>query len=206
MSRALLTTMLIAAGLAAAPRADACFNTTQAEVDGQVKKVKSAEAALDAEDQVGARRILGDTIKFLVEARMLTKDGVLAQGKGELKAPDPGLLRRAYRIDALAQSRMTKGNASAREAAVKTMEKEVLTDANDPAEVADYAEALSRVPARAAQAVMLLRALAGKDLIGSGHAYAALARLEKAAGNGEAAKDAQDRCRARAVKKAICEV
>src|SRR5437667_201833 len=59
-------------------------------------------------------------------------------------------------------------------------------------------------PERAPQATMMLRSLATKDLIGSAHAYAALAHLEKQAGDTEAEKRARDKCRTMTKRPAIC--
>ncbi|HHH30104.1 MAG TPA: hypothetical protein ENK57_17415 [Polyangiaceae bacterium] len=50
---------------------------------------------------------------------------------------------------------------------------------------ADYGEALARVPERHVEARRVLSELAAKDLIGSAHAYAALAGLRRQAGEGK---------------------
>ena len=69
---------------------------------------------------------------------------------------------------------------------------------------ADHAEILSRIPAHAAAAATTLRTLRDKDLIGSAHAYAALAELEKRGGNAEAESAAREKCRIRTKVPAIC--
>ncbi|MEQ9323763.1 MAG: hypothetical protein RIF41_31660 [Polyangiaceae bacterium] len=59
---------------------------------------------------------------------------------------------------------------------------------NNPADAsakADYGEGLARVPERHAEARRVLSELAAKDLIGSAHAYAALAELRRQAGDGK---------------------
>jgi hypothetical protein len=205
--RIFLSTMVLLGTLAATLPADACFNVTQAEVDAQTKKVKKAEGLLDGEDHGGAHRVATEAIHFLGTAkRAIHPDGKLRSPEDKpVNPPDPSLLQRAYRIDALAISRAPKGSQGDRDAAVKTFETEVLGATPDPSLLADYAEVLSRTPARTSQATMMLRALRDKDLIGSANAFLALAKLEKVAGNAEAEKAARDRCRSAATKKAICE-
>lgn len=59
---------------------------------------------------------------------------------------------------------------------------------NNPADAsakADYGEGLARVPERHAEARRVLSELSSKDLIGSAHAYAALADLRRQAGDGK---------------------
>lgn len=68
---------------------------------------------------------------------------------------------------------------------------------NDPVAMADLAEALSARPKYEAEALPILQDLTGRDLVGSAHAYAALARLHAArggAGDAEAARAALERC------------
>lgn len=198
----------VAVTLLAADDAAACFNVTQAEVDAVTKKVKAAEAALEKEDQTSAHKLAEEALHFLRSAKMATHpDGKLRSPNDKpVDPPDPGLLARAHRIDTLALSRAARTSAEDRVKAADRFEAEVLKGANDPSLTADHAELLSRVPARVGQAAMMLRALRDKDLIGSAHAYLALAKLEKADGNAEAEKTARDRCRAAALKKAICDL
>jgi hypothetical protein len=163
----------------AAPRANACENLTRAELEYHVKAVKRAESALEAGHHVKARRLAREAVLFFEKAKSHVdpRDGrVHPNESGTFDPPDPALRRRATRIDALAASRASK-TAAERESAVKRFESEVLGTSPDPTVLADYGEVLSRVPARAAQATTVLRALRDKDLIGSAHAYVALARL-----------------------------
>lgn len=183
-----------------------CLNITRAELDANVKKVKAADVSLEDGDLVKARRLAGEAIRFFENAvhSVDPADGKVHTPEGDVfAAPDPGLKRRAIRIDALAMSRAAKSPVD-RESAAKRFEADVLGPSPDPTMLADYAEILSRVPSRAGQATMMLRALKEKDLIGSAHAYAALARLEHAAGDISAEKAAAERCKTMAKKSTVC--
>jgi hypothetical protein len=187
--------------------ADACVNVTKADLDESVRNLKIADAALEADDLAKARKWLAPVLTFLSDAKNAIdpKDGMV-HGPDRLVVPppEPGLYRRAARIRALVRARDPKSSAADREAAMKIFEKEVLGASPNPAILADYAEVLSHVPARTAQATMVLRALRDKDLIGSSHAYAALAALEKESGDQAAEAAARDRCRTIAKKPTIC--
>jgi hypothetical protein len=203
----LLGIVLVAATALIAPRADACINVTQADLDESVRNLKIAESSLEANDLANAKRWVQAAITFLDDAKanIDPKDGkVHSPGGSAIAPPDPRLYRRAARIRALLRARAPKPAATDREDAVKIFEKDVLGESPDPAALADYGEILSRVPERLAQATMILRALRDKDLIGSAFAYAALARIEKEAGNAEAERTARERCRTMAKKPAIC--
>ena len=187
--------------------ARACFNVTQAQVDANTKKVKAAEASLEAEDHAAAHKAASEAIGFLKMAKMAVHgDGKLRSPDDKpVDPPDPNLLRRAHRIDALAVSRGAKSSPADRENAMKSFESNVLVEDADPSLLADYAELLSRVPSRVGQATMTLRMLNERDLIGSANAFLALAKIEKAAGRPDAERAARDRCRTAATKKAICD-
>ncbi|MFO0679298.1 MAG: hypothetical protein U0169_22415 [Polyangiaceae bacterium] len=75
---------------------------------------------------------------------------------------------------------------------------------NDPALQADLGEALAHVPSLHDEARKVLGALAEKDLMGSGHAYAALAKLHAEAGDAKATELALSRCKAMATDKSVC--
>jgi hypothetical protein len=65
---------------------------------------------------------------------------------------------------------------------------------DDPAAVADLGEALAASSKTEQDALHLLADLASRDLIGSAHAYAALARLHSRSGDAEKAHAALERC------------
>lgn len=203
----LLASVIACAASLTASDAHACFNVTRADVDANVKKVKSAQTALDAEDLATARTLAGQAIGFLQSVpHGLHPDGKLRDlGNKPVDPPDPSLLRRAKRIDALAQSRAAKATAADRDEAVKRFETDVIEPNPDPTVLADYAELLSRVTERKGQATMILRSLRDKDLLGSARAYAALAILEKAAGSADAEQAAREKCKTMTTKRAICD-
>jgi Flp pilus assembly protein TadD len=77
---------------------------------------------------------------------------------------------------------------------------------NDPTVQADLGEALSRTPTPAAQAeaLTILQGLAQRDLMGSPHAYAALARLRIERGDPTGAEAALKRCEEMSKTPGVC--
>jgi hypothetical protein len=65
---------------------------------------------------------------------------------------------------------------------------------DDPIARADLAEALAATPGKEDDALGILADLADRDLIGSAHAYAALARIRASRGDSGAARRALARC------------
>jgi hypothetical protein len=65
---------------------------------------------------------------------------------------------------------------------------------DDPVAQADLGEALAASPRTEGEALPLLADLASRDLLGSAHAYAALARLQARGGDAERARVALERC------------
>ena len=70
---------------------------------------------------------------------------------------------------------------------------------------ADLGEALARTPATQKESLEILSKLATDDLIGSPHAYAALATLQAAAGDASKSADALKRCQGMTSTPAICQ-
>lgn len=184
-----------------------CVNATQEARDESVRNLKIADAAVDVLDFAKAKKWLEPVLVYLGDVKASTdpKDGKVHLPDGTIgPSPDPAFVRRVWRVRALIRTRDPKSTPAVREEGLGMFEKEVLGTAPDPTVLADYAEVMSRIPARAPQAMMMLRHLDSKDLIGSAHAYVALAELEKQAGNASAETTARAKCRTRTTVPAIC--
>jgi hypothetical protein len=75
---------------------------------------------------------------------------------------------------------------------------------NDPTVQADLGEALSKLPHGQGEALTILQGLAQKDLMGSPHAYAALAKLRSDKGDSAGAEAAIKRCEEMSKSPGVC--
>lgn len=166
-----------------------CMNATQAEIDQRIKNLKALDAALEVNDFPKATTLL-----HAIDAS-IPHDS----------APIVSLVLRTQRDRALLLSRNPTSTDEDRARAKEIFEKEVLGAKPDPSMQADYGEILSRIPVESAAATTKLRALRDKDLMGSAHGYAALAGLEKAAGDAAAETSARAKCRVRTKVPTICD-
>lgn len=171
-----------------------CGNVVTEEDGTQsVKNLKVVDAALEVNNFPKAKQWLDWVLGYLIVA------------KQQSKTIPAGHARRYARARALLLSRDPKSTNAQREEAKTIYEKQVLGKTPDPAAQADFAEIQSRIPSEAATATTTLRGLRDKDLIGSPQAYAALAELEKAAGDSAASTAARDKCKTQTKVLAICE-
>ena len=211
-ARLLAPALLALAASAVSSHAYACFNVTRADLDARVKKLKLAHTALEAGDNAKARKVAGEVATFLDNVEHNTHreaDGKLLDPttKKLIDPPDPSLLRRAVRIEALATTRLASTSDADKKASLERFEKVSLDKSGEPTLMADYAEVLSHFEARHGAALMILRSLRDKDLIGSAEAYAALARLEAKGGAKDASDAALARCRNMTKREqAVCKV
>ena len=180
--------------------AQACPNATQKELDAGTKLVLAADDALNDDNLALARKKAQSVVNFWTlrpEYRSAPRAPHPAEARGTF------LVRRAHRVNALAVSRDPASRLEERTEAEQTLV--YLTKANpDPTLEVDAAEAMSTLPEMEPLALMMLRARAEKDLIGSAHAYAALERMEAHRGNEMAASVAHGRCLRMAKHPAIC--
>lgn len=205
-TRAAVVAFALTLALSAHARdADACGNATRAELDGNTKRLKDAHRALDAGDNARAKRLSTPIAKFYVDVaeHRVQVDGMLTVLEDPTKvgpedrvvAVDPSLLRRAVRIHALATVRTPGVKLDEKKDVLARFEKHTLDKSGEPTLMADYAELLSHFEDRHGAALMILRSLSSKDLLGSAEAYAALARLEKKGGAADASAAALERCK-----------
>jgi hypothetical protein len=196
--------------------ASACGNAVEVVVDPRAEAVSGAENALKSGDSTGAAR------------RVLTLYPALRGARIEPASHEPLLVRSAH-ILAVAIVR-TDGRTSFGEStswarsgnlewAVTTLREvsawkqhqetsRVLANRNAKVEspdlAADLGEALAMQPHTRAEAKKLLESLDRRDLLGSAHAYRALAKLRAEDGEADASRVALDRCRMRAKRPETC--
>jgi hypothetical protein len=96
-------------------------------------------------------------------------------------------------VERLSSTRAADRNANL-DWAVNTLRQVEASRPNDPVALANLGEALAARSGTEDEAVAILGNLANRDLMGSAHAYAALARLRAARGESFASSDAIKRC------------
>lgn len=212
----LLSLATITLGLVASRPAAACYNETEIKIDPRAIDVAAADHLLVNEQPVAAAQ------------KVLSRFPGLRGVTIEPTARDP-LVARAARILAVAIVR-TEGRTSFAERtawapagnlawAVTTLRevtvwKERLemqrafaakgTKSESPDLAADLAEALSLEPRTRGEGKKLLESLDRRDLLGSAHAYRALARLRAEDGESAGSVAALERCKVRSTHLAVC--
>lgn len=160
--------------------------------------VAKAEEKLDANDARGAARSLVRAVpglwKASLDASPLTARAAHAMALAVVRSGgDPGV-----------GGASPAGRSANLSWAVSTLKALDLRRPNDPAIQADLGEALAKVDAHRDEARALLESLAAKDLIGSAHAYKALAALRSEKGDASGRETALARCEQVAVSPSMC--
>lgn len=193
--------------LAYAPHADACGMSVRLEPTLQkptpVQEIARAEKALEGGQNVVAAKAILSTFPRV----------------RSVNAGENPLETRALRVFALAVvrssgavSEKTAGAPSPAEWtpnanlewAVQAIREINAKRANDPTVQADLGEALSKLAHGREEALGLLQSLAQKDLMGSPHAYAALATLRRDKGDVAGAEAATKRCEEMSRSPGVC--
>jgi hypothetical protein len=200
-------TASLAVGMVAAPDAQACGSAIRLDPTPQrptpVMEIARAEKSLEAGHTLAAAQAVLGTFPRIRNAQV---------GQNPLET-------RALRVFALALVR-SDGSADEKKAhvpttgdwtpkanlewAVQSLREIDHSRPNDPAVQADLGEALSKTAVGQAEALKILQGLAQKDLMGSPHAYAALAKLRTDKGDNAGAEAAIKRCEEMSKTPGIC--
>jgi hypothetical protein len=157
--------------------ANACVSAVRLARPSPTTTVASAEKVLEVSPAEAAR--------------------VVKENFPNIRSVVPGadpITTRALRVLAVATVR-SNANAEDLAWAVQKLRDIEKVKPNDPAVQADLGEALSKLPSGKTEAFAILSKLADKDLMGSPHAYAALATLKQEKGDAAGAQAAMNRCK-----------
>jgi hypothetical protein len=204
MVRVLCAALMVSGFVAGAPApSEACVNEVELSTDQRAELLARAESDL-------ARGRLASALENATEA------GRELRGQDDDEA---GLVSRAERVRAIAVVRLDGPVDATHTRVRRSIDQEtrrqnlawaarVLGPRNElPADRARYAEALSRIDARAEEAVQILEDLAARDLMPDAWAYRALAEARTRTGDPDGARAATGECRARSRRDAaICRV
>ena len=209
--------LLVALGAtAASDDAAACGNGVERRLHEHVMAIAKAENDVaEGKPRLAAKQVLNRYPR--IRTQSIGRNSVADRA---LRIMARAVVRTDGGIDA--GTRFPGATDAEREAnlnwAVRVLHGFVNQDPVDAGAKADYGEALARIPERHVEARRVLSKLAEKDLIGSAHAYAALAALRRDAGRDKLpfiaapqrtlesarAKLADARCRRMATDEAIC--
>ena len=211
LGKLVLTVGVAAAAAFGTVDASACLRAMEAPVE---RKDDAPHLVATAEQSLESGKYAVATATILKKFPGLKAAATRGDKEGP-KGETAHLESRAMRIVALASVRsdgafgVSSGAAEARKKAnlewsVTVLRKMNAARANDASLQADLGEALSKSAPSQKEALDVLSKLAADDLIGSPHAYAALAKLQAAAGDAQKSADAIKRCEGMTSTPAIC--
>lgn len=196
----------IALGIAASPTdAAACGFAVGTRVDPIASGVAKAEKAVDDEQYLAAAQ---GAVRAFPDLKSVEPSKSTAVSGRALRV----LAMAAVRLDgALTVAGAMKGDTADERAqnlawAVTTLRALNTKRQNDPGLQTDLGEALAKSSKTQTEAKKLLQELADKDLVASAHGYAALARLDAAAGDKAARDAAVKKCEGMTKTPGICKV
>lgn len=210
LGKLVLSVGVAAAAVLGTVDASACLRAMEAPVE---RKDSAPHLVASAEQSLESGKYAVATATILKKFPGLKASATAKEGAKEGEAAH--LESRAMRIVALASVRsegafgVSSGAPEARKKAnlewsVTVLRKMNAARANDASLQADLGEALSKSAGTQKEALDMLSKLAADDLIGSPHAYAALAKLQAAAGDAQKSADAIKRCEGMTSTPAIC--
>jgi hypothetical protein len=164
--------------------ANACEEAVRIEKPSPAQMVASAEKTIEVSPNESARVILANFAMIHMSAT--NEDPIRTRARRVLA-------RAIVRTNGAADKSYTP--AVALEWAVQALRDIDQKRKNDPAVQADLGEALAKTDKGKAEALSILSKLAEKDLMGSPHAYAALASLRQEKGDAAGAQAAMTRCK-----------
>jgi hypothetical protein len=164
--------------------ANACEEAVRIVQPSPAQMVASAEKVIEVSPNESARVVLRNFPMIHMSAS--TEDPVRTRARRVLAIA-------IVRTNGAADKSYTP--AAALEWAVQALRDIDQKRKNDPAVQADLGEALAKTEKGKAEALTILTKLADKDLVGSPHAYAALATLKQEKGDAAGAQAAMTKCK-----------
>jgi len=216
IARTAIAASLALAGLVTAPTAaHACGGGWWPEdnVDHRIQGVATAEKQLDDGHYAAAAGAIIRMIPYIKNYEGTSKDPIARRALRVLAvatARTGGKLALGRELPQFLQGSWLGADGTAQQTnlkwAVATLSKAAEDKKDDVVLEGDLALAMARTDGHEAEGRKRLEALADKDLLTSPEAYAELAKLRAAAGDGDGRTAALERCRAMADEAAICSV
>ncbi|HYP90834.1 MAG TPA: hypothetical protein VEQ59_21855 [Polyangiaceae bacterium] len=194
------------------PDARACGGEWYPEVavDPRIHGVAQAEKSLQSGNRIAAA---ASVIRMMPHIKSLKGTPGSLVGRAErvlavALSRSSGALPLASEVSAEVRGSWQGGKSGERAAnlewSIQVLKRQVDSKTDDVSLATDLAEAMARVPARRAEARVMLEDLAQRDLIASPEGYAALAALRSESGDTNGQKLALQRCEAMAKTRGAC--